>query len=493
MSYEESDLECIDCINIARNSSNISPEKSNSSNFSERKETFSENKEGNNFVPGEGENSMNTNLDETNSENSELKNLINIIKRGIRKNEPGIKVIKYPELLLSSLQEMDNMIGLDNIKESVAMQTVKMIENLKKGKKSTKMLNTVLTGVQGCGKTSTGIILAKIWHALGFLDIDNSTTTTTRKTTTTGDASGYLTLIFLVLVWTGTYILSALSFAYNRLGLFWLGLILGFFLLIIILLYYNRETITKYTTIITKTQNNNSVEGKSDREIISVVSRDDFVAGYLGQTASKTKKLLEDNIGKVLFIDEAYSLLNDPRDAYGFEALNVLNMFLSENADKIIVIFAGYKEHMKATIFAAQPGLERRCMWHLQCDPYSGEQLAQIFFLKMKKEGWVFAEGKNGDLEKERIRKLIVRNEAAFKNQGGDIERLLYYVDLHASKSMLKSVTSDLLSSSAARSSSKASATRSQVLEGGDEGEGERLMKYEFVENGIVMLKENVS
>lgn len=485
MSYEESDLEFIDCINIAKDSNT----SSNSSTGKDNSSTERSNN-GSNFVPGSDETSSNTNLNESiNNSNSELKNLINIIKRGIRKNEPGIKVIKYPDLLVSSLEELDEMVGLDRLKESVAMQTVKMIENLKKGKKSTKMLNTVLTGSQGCGKTQASIKMAKIWHALGFLDIDNSTTTTKRtSTSTTSDnTSGYLTLIFIILVWTGTYILSALSFAYNTLGLFWLSLILGFFLLIIILLYWNRESITKYTTIITKTTNNSNnsdIKNKTDREIISVVSRDDFVAGYLGQTASKTKKLLEDNIGKVLFIDEAYSLLNDPRDAYGFEALNVLNMFLSENADKIIVIFAGYKEHMKATIFAAQPGLERRCMWHLHCDPYSGEQLAEIFFLKMKKEGWKFG----GDIsEKERIRKLIIRNEAAFKNQGGDVDRLLYYVDLHASKAQLRSVTSDLFSSvsNTGRSSSKSTAEKEEV--------DDRILKYEYVENGIVMLKENVS
>ncbi|GAH10958.1 unnamed protein product, partial [marine sediment metagenome] len=51
-------------------------------------------------------------------------------------------------------------------------------------------------------------------------------------------------------------------------------------------------------------------------DLIRIVSREDFVAGFVGQTAIKTEKLLKDSIGKVLFIDEAYSLINDEKDTF---------------------------------------------------------------------------------------------------------------------------------------------------------------------------------
>ena len=84
---------------------------------------------------------------------SELEKLIIILKKGIKHDEPGIKYIKYPNLLVSALEELNKMIGMHRLKESVAIQTVRLIENLKAGEKSPKMLNTVLYGPPGCGKT----------------------------------------------------------------------------------------------------------------------------------------------------------------------------------------------------------------------------------------------------------------------------------------------------------------------------------------------------
>jgi len=411
---------------------------------------------------------------------TELEKLILILKKGIKDKEPGIKYIKYPDLLVTALEELNGMIGLHRIKESVAIQTVRLIENLKNGEKSMQMLNTVLLGVQGVGKTTVGIKLAKIWFALGFLDAGTGSTSTvnvTKKTFFEGPKSPNemnLSPIFLLLVaWIGTYVIQFISYAYSAIGLMWLAFFVGLLIFIIVIVYYcDKEG--KWITKLIKTEEvvtEEKLKSVSDRDIITVVSRNDFVGEYLGHTSGKTKKLLEANVGKVLFIDEAYSLLNDPRDSYGHECLSTLNLFLSENPDKIVVIFAGYKEQMKNTIFQAQPGLERRCMWTFMCEPYAGDELADIFFLMASKGNWII-----NQTDKVKIKRLIVKNESAFKAQGGDMNRLLYLASLEASRGNLSGITESFLSTDSSTSKS---------------GKKEKVLTFHDVEQGLISLKEN--
>ena len=89
-----------------------------------------------------------------------------------------------------------------------------------------------------------------------------------------------------------------------------------------------------------------------DDQIIKVVTRADFVDRYVGWTSPKTIKLLEENLGKVLFVDEAYSLINGPHDEFGMEALTSLNLFLSQHSKEIIVIFAGYKDLLQTGVYS---------------------------------------------------------------------------------------------------------------------------------------------
>ena len=96
-----------------------------------------------------------------------------------------------------------------------------------------------------------------------------------------------------------------------------------------------------------------------------VVGRSDLIGGYLGQTAIKTKKVLKDSIGGVLFIDEAYSLgsgKNDD-DSYAKECIDTINQFLSENTSEFIMIIAGYKNELDRCFFNMNPGLRRRFPW----------------------------------------------------------------------------------------------------------------------------------
>jgi hypothetical protein len=114
-----------------------------------------------------------------------------------------------------------------------------------------------------------------------------------------------------------------------------------------------------------------------------VYSREDFVAGYVGQTAIKTTKLLTKHLGGSLIIDEAYSLIHDEKDSFGMEALTTINRFISENIGNIAIFFAGYEDKMEA-LFRAQPGLRRRIHKTYRIENYNHEQLYQIFILQCK-------------------------------------------------------------------------------------------------------------
>lgn len=120
------------------------------------------------------------------------------------------------------------------------------------------------------------------------------------------------------------------------------------------------------------------------KEVIEV-SREDLVAEYLGQTAIKTKQVLNNAKGGILFIDEAYSLIQE-NDSYGIEAINTILKFMEDNREDTIIILAGYEKQMKK-LLKSNPGLESRFNKFFYFPNYSTEELIQILikFCKGKK------------------------------------------------------------------------------------------------------------
>ncbi|KZV52338.1 protein cfxQ [Dorcoceras hygrometricum] len=117
------------------------------------------------------------------------------------------------------------------------------------------------------------------------------------------------------------------------------------------------------------------------------VQRTDLVAEYLGQTGSKTRGKIEEAIGGILFVDEAYRLAPEQKGTghsdYGFEALEEIMSVLEDG--NLVVIFAGYTAPMKR-VFSSNEGFFRRVTHHFQFDDYSSQDLAEMLMLNMTKQ-----------------------------------------------------------------------------------------------------------
>lgn len=117
--------------------------------------------------------------------------------------------------------------------------------------------------------------------------------------------------------------------------------------------------------------------GMLKRGHLVVTSRADFVAGYVGQTAIKTKKMIREALGGVLFIDEAYSLLSASQGDFGKEVVNTLVDEMTKHNENLVVILAGYPKEMDE-LLKSNPGLKSRFKKFFHFSDYSNEELLQI-------------------------------------------------------------------------------------------------------------------
>ncbi|MGD6944406.1 AAA family ATPase [Cytobacillus gottheilii] len=115
-----------------------------------------------------------------------------------------------------------------------------------------------------------------------------------------------------------------------------------------------------------------------------VASRADFVAGYVGQTAIKTKKLIREALGGVLFIDEAYSLLSETSGDFGKEVIDTLVDEMTKHNENLVVILAGYPKEMEK-LLNSNPGLMSRFKKFYHFQDYTPQQLIDILRFYIEK------------------------------------------------------------------------------------------------------------
>jgi SpoVK/Ycf46/Vps4 family AAA+-type ATPase len=150
------------------------------------------------------------------------------------------------------------------------------------------------------------------------------------------------------------------------------------------------------------------------------VTRSDLIAGYLGQTAIKTRDVIKEAIGGVLFIDEAYALGNpEKKDSFAKECIDTLCEALSDNKDDLMVIIAGYEVELRESFFNFNPGLDSRFTWRFKTDEYTGEDLYNIFLKKVSDIDWKIEE--NSKITGEWFKK----NKEYFPFYGRDVEAIV--------------------------------------------------------------------
>ncbi len=120
--------------------------------------------------------------------------------------------------------------------------------------------------------------------------------------------------------------------------------------------------------------------------------RADLVGRFVGWTAPTIKKKFKEAEGSVLFIDEAYSLVDDRNGSFGDEAINTIVQEMENHRDDVIVIFAGYPDKMEEFL-QKNPGLRSRIAYHVAFDDYNEDELCSIADLIAKKRGLILTDG----------------------------------------------------------------------------------------------------
>jgi len=130
--------------------------------------------------------------------------------------------------------------------------------------------------------------------------------------------------------------------------------------------------------------------------------RSGLVAGYVGQTAIKTQKKIQEAMGGILFIDEAYTL-NQKDESFGQEAIDTILKAMEDHRDEFVVIVAGYTQLMKDFV-ESNPGLKSRFNKFFEFPDYTADELQQIFELQCNKYQYKLTEEADAAVRREIIR-----------------------------------------------------------------------------------------
>lgn len=321
----------------------------------------------------------------------------------------NIKNIYSAEMVLEGLKELEELIELDDIKNDI-VATLKyiLLERIRKSKfLQNHAFHTVIYGNSGMGKSTLAKILAKIYIGIKEKDSEKDQERGVNNYDPTVGIKESLQ--------------NALQHSENIKEI------------IKEKIYPKYKVDFKLNDIIFSIENalfnlNEQIEhekkqkSQNDQPKIIFAKREDLVDNIIGGTAIKTSKILENAKGGVLIIDEAYSLCySDSHQDYGQESLTCIIDFMDKNPNDIIVIFCGYKQKLKETIFKVQPGLERRCQWFFEIKNYSANGLYKIFKQKLEYDGWKI----DSNIKTTIIKSITMNKNTFFKYNGGSIEKLV--------------------------------------------------------------------
>ncbi len=323
-------------------------------------------------------------LEEITMELNTLDDLIKLAKKYVPGKEYPFNLKKLNNLL-PSLIKLKNVIGMQSVKDSIVGQVVFFLNEF--NPENMDMMHTIIQGPPGVGKTMLGRIIGELYYYLGVIKPKKPKVQVRKKHMTKEDLDDELEE--------------------------YMNIIRG----------YNRRP--------RGGSEDWGGEEKEEKEpfVFKIVKRSDLIAAYVGQTAIKTQKVLDEVEGGVLFIDEAYSLGDsENRDFFAKECIDTINQNLSEKKDNLLCIIAGYKNSLDECFFSFNEGLRRRFPFVYTIEKYNGDELCQIFKKLVVDIGWD---------SKEINEKFFNDNYDYFQNMGGDMETLFFMTKIEHGKRVL--------------------------------------------------------
>lgn len=181
--------------------------------------------------------------------------------------------------------------------------------------------------------------------------------------------------------------------------------------------------------------------GAVSKGTFTEVSITDLKGSYVGQSEMKTTKKLNEALGGVVYFDEAYSLGSSHigggatagMDTYSEGIINIINRYMSEHVNDLIMIFSGYRADMTEKFFSGNRGIESRIGMWLSIDKYQPSDLSAIFLKKVTDQEWRCSIS-SSDLET-----FFRTNRDIFRFNGRDIEIFLTQVKTAHARRMLDS------------------------------------------------------
>ncbi|WP_456275366.1 AAA family ATPase [Bacillus sp. AK128] len=123
--------------------------------------------------------------------------------------------------------------------------------------------------------------------------------------------------------------------------------------------------------------------GLLKRGHLVVTGRADLVAGYVGQTALKTKKKIREALGGVLFIDEAYSLRSNGTTDFAKEAVDTIVDEMTKHNENLVIVLAGYSQEMEG-LLKSNPGLQSRFKKFFHFPDYTAKEMVDIILKRVE-------------------------------------------------------------------------------------------------------------